>query len=80
MFTPFFCHWKVGAGVPLAAAVNATETPVTTVWLAGCVVIVGATVATFTVKTAPLLVAEPAELVATTVYVPASLAATLAIL
>jgi hypothetical protein len=73
------CHWKVGAGVPLAAAVNVTEAPVTTVWLAGCVVIVGATVAALTVKTAPLLVAEPAELVATSVYVPASLVAALAI-
>jgi len=32
-----------------------------------------------TVSTAPLLVAEPAELVATIVYVPASAVATLAI-
>ena len=65
--------------MPLAAAVNVTEAPVNTVWLAGCVVIVGATVGTLTVNTAPLLVAEPAELVATTVYVPASPVATLAI-
>jgi hypothetical protein len=42
--------------------------PAVTVWLAGCVVIVGATL---TVSTAPLLVTEPAALVTTTAYVPA---------
>jgi hypothetical protein len=30
MFTPPFCHWKVGAGVPLAAAVKVTELPAVT--------------------------------------------------
>jgi hypothetical protein len=42
-------------------------------------VIFGATVGTLTVSTAPLLVAEPAELVATIVYVPASAVEALAI-
>jgi len=59
--------------------VKVTEAPTSTVWLAGWVVIVGATVGTLTVSTAPLLVAEPAELVATIVYVPASAVEALAI-
>ena len=41
--------------------------PVVTVWLDGCVVIAGATVAAFTVRTAPVLVAVPAEFVAVAV-------------
>jgi hypothetical protein len=61
MFAPFFRHWKVGAGVPLAAAVNVTEAPVTTVWLAGCVVIVGARFAVVTVSVAASDVVLPAE-------------------
>jgi hypothetical protein len=66
MFTPPFCHWKVGVGDPLAAAVKETEVPAVTVWLDGCVVNDGALVAALTVRVAVLLVAEPAELVATT--------------
>ena len=64
MSTPPFFHWKVGAGVPLAAAVKVTLAPAFTVWLTGCVVITGAT---WTVRTAGLLVALPPGLVATTV-------------
>jgi hypothetical protein len=44
MFTPPFCHWKVGVGDPLAAAVKETEVPAVTVWLDGCVVNEGALV------------------------------------
>ena len=62
--------------MPFATTVKVTEGPAPTVWLTGCVVITGAAV---TVKTAPLLVTVPAELVATTVYVPALPAAALAI-
>ena len=36
------CHWTVGVGVPLAAAVKVTELPVVIVWLFGCVVTTGA--------------------------------------
>ena len=46
MLTEFFCHWYVGAGVPLAAAVNVIDAPAVTVWLAGWVVIAGATATT----------------------------------
>jgi hypothetical protein len=35
------CHCTVGVGEPVAAAVKATVWPAVTVWLAGCVVIVG---------------------------------------
>jgi hypothetical protein len=63
-------------GVPLAAAVKVTELPELTDWLAGCVVKAGPL---FTVRTAALLVAEPTELVATTVYEAASLDVTVAI-
>ena len=41
---------------------NEAVFPAITVWLAGCVVIAGATVAVVTVRTAALLVAFPAEL------------------
>ena len=64
MLTPPFFHWKVGAGVPLAAAVKVTLLPAFTVWLTGWVVIAGAT---WTVRTAGVLVALPAGFVATTV-------------
>jgi hypothetical protein len=37
------CHCTVGVGVLLAAAVKVTVWPEGTVWLMGCVVIVGAT-------------------------------------
>jgi hypothetical protein len=40
--------------------------PAVTVWLAGCVVIEGATAAAFTVRVADALVAVPAELLTTT--------------
>src|SRR3954464_396582 len=48
------CHCSVGAGVPLAAAVNAPFWPTTIVWFVGCVVIAGAT---FTVRVAAAEVA-----------------------
>ena len=46
---------------------NVAVLPETTVWLAGCVVIDGATVAAVTVNTAALLVALPAVLLTATV-------------
>ena len=63
-FTPPFCHWIVGAGLPLAATVNAAGEPAVTVWLVGWVVKAGAVAAAVTVSVTVLLVAEPAELVA----------------
>ena len=39
---PFLRHWKVGAGLPEAAAVNVTVAPAFTFWLMGCVVMAGA--------------------------------------
>ena len=50
-----------------------TLVPAVTVWLMGWVVMTGALDgdAALTVRTAPLLVAEPALFVATAVYVPA---------
>ncbi len=53
--------------VPAAATVNEAVFPAITVWLAGCVVIAGATVALVTVKIPALLVAVPAVLLTTTV-------------
>jgi hypothetical protein len=52
--------------VPVALTLNDAVCPAVTVWLAGCVVIEGATAAAFTVKVALLLVALPAELLTTT--------------
>jgi hypothetical protein len=52
--------------VPLAATVNIAVCPAVTVWFIGCVVIVGATWAAFTVSVAALLVAVPALLLTTT--------------
>jgi fatty acid desaturase len=52
--------------VPLAATVNVAACPAVTIWFAGCVVIVGATGAGFTVSVAALLVAVPALLLTTT--------------
>lgn len=49
--------------VPLAATVNDAVFPAITDWLAGCVVMAGATVALVTVSVAALLVALPALLV-----------------
>lgn len=42
MATPFLDHWKVGAGVPDADAMNVALPPAAMVWLAGWVVKVGA--------------------------------------
>ena len=52
--------------MPVALTLNDAVCPAVTVWLAGCVVIEGATAAAFTVKVALLLVALPAELLTTT--------------
>jgi hypothetical protein len=73
--TPFFFHCSVGVGEPVATTEKETLLPVATVWLAGWVVKVGAET---TLSTAPVLVAEPAEFVATTLYVAASAPLTLA--
>ena len=70
MATPPLFHWRVGAGLPLAATVNVTEPPVVTVWLTGWVVKDGAVLgggAAWTVSVAPAEVAEPATFVATAV-------------
>jgi hypothetical protein len=61
------CHWTVGVGAPLAAAVNVTVPPWLTVWLIGWVVMTGA-VAGVTVSAAELLVADPDPLVNTASY------------
>jgi hypothetical protein len=45
--------------------VNVAVCPAVTVWFAGCVVIVGATAAAFTVSVAAALVTVPAEFVTT---------------
>ena len=50
------CHCTVGAGVPVAAAVNVAVVPVFAVTLAGWLVMVGAW---FTPSTATLLRADP---------------------
>ena len=61
MSTPFRCHCNAGAGIPLAEAVNVTESPAVTAWGTGSRTMVGAI---FTVSTAPFVVADPAALVA----------------
>ena len=48
--------------MPVAATVNEAVFPAITVWLAGCVVMAGATLAFVTVNTAVLLLAFPALL------------------
>jgi hypothetical protein len=53
--------------VPDATTENEAVFPATTDWLAGCVVIAGATTGVVTVKTAALLVALPAVLLTKTV-------------
>ena len=53
--------------MPVAATENVAVWPAVTVWLAGCVVIDGATEAVVTVSIAALLVALPAVLLTTTV-------------
>ena len=55
-------HWTVGAGWPVAAAVNVAVDPAATVWLTGFVVTVGAK---FTVIVAAVVVADPLALVNT---------------
>ncbi len=45
MFVPPFCHWYVGAGVPVAVTLKLAEPPAVTVWLLGWVVIEGAVLA-----------------------------------
>ena len=51
----------------MAATLNVAVFPAITVWLIGCVVMDGATVAAVTVSTAALLVALPALLLTPTV-------------
>ncbi len=53
--------------MPVAATVKVAVWPAVTVWLAGCVVIDGATEAALIVSIAALLVALPAALLTTTV-------------
>jgi hypothetical protein len=38
MLAPFFRHWKVGGGLPLATTLKVADCPTVTVWLAGCMV------------------------------------------
>ena len=52
--------------MPVALTLKVAVCPAVTVWVAGCVVMDGATAAAFTVKIALPLVALPAELVITT--------------
>ena len=56
MSEPFFCHWYASGAVPLATTVKVAVWPAVTVCAEGCVVIVGATGAEFTVKVACALV------------------------
>ena len=62
-------HWNVGAGDPLAAAVNVAAVPLVTVTATGCVVNTGAVLTTpeLTVRAEAELVTDPAEFVAVTV-------------
>ena len=64
---PFFIHWYVKGEVPEALTENDAVCPAITVRLAGWPVMVGGTVAAFTVRVAALLVALPAELLTITV-------------
>jgi hypothetical protein len=57
----------VRGAVPVAATLKEAVWPTVTVWLAGCVVIEGATGAALTVRVAALLVVLPVVLVITTV-------------
>ena len=43
MFVPFFCHWKAGAGVPVATTLKVAVAPAVTVLFAGWVVMAGGT-------------------------------------
>ena len=60
------CHWNVGAGVPLAAALKVAAAGAVTAWLAGCWVMVAATGAGLTVSSAAVLVTLLEELLITT--------------
>ena len=64
---PFLLHWYVMGAVPEAATTNEADFPASIVWLAGCVMIAGATTGLVTVSTAALLVALPALLLTTAV-------------
>ena len=77
IFEPFRYHWYFKDWALVATTVKVTELPLVTVWFGGWEVITGRALAT--VSVAPALVAEPAEFVATTVYVPALALVTLAI-
>jgi len=55
----------VSGAVPAAVTVNVAVCPAVTVWFAGCVVIVGATGAAFTVSVPDALVTVPAVFVTT---------------
>ena len=59
------CHWTVGAGAPLAAAVKLTLWPAVTLWPAGLVVMAGAVLA---VRMAAFVVADPPALEKTARY------------
>jgi len=61
-------HCKVGAGLPDAAAVNVAVAGAVTVWLAGCVVMVGAASGGLTVRVAADDVTEPTGLDTVTSY------------
>ena len=57
----FNCHWYVGTGLPVAATVKVAFCPAVTVWLVGCVVIVGDARAALTVSVATSEVTLPCE-------------------
>lgn len=67
MATPPLLHWYESGPVPVAATLNVAVFPEEIVWLAGCVVIDGATTALATLSTAAELVAVPALLLTETV-------------
>ena len=69
MGLPLKFHWYVGAGEPLAAAVNVAALPLATVTALGCVVNTGAVLTTteLTVRTEAALEMDPTEFVAVTV-------------
>jgi hypothetical protein len=63
---PFLLHWYDMGAVPVAVTANEAVFPAITVWLAGWVVIAGATEALVTLRIAALLVAFPALLLTPT--------------
>src|SRR5207302_10781754 len=67
MAVPLFIHWELNGVVPVATTLNVAVCPTVTVWLAGWVVIEGATAAALTVSVAALLVTLPAVLLTMTV-------------